>query len=180
MEAGSQSALQKLAAANEENVRSIQEQIGPENTRLTGDLAVARSHATEAAQAAKTREIAQQNLDRAAQLEGRSQTITAALKSLEQLRAELLETIPIPGFKLEAGVPYLNGIPLSEVNTQARAQFWLRVAAMRGGDLGVVCMDGAECFDDEHFQALVAAAKKTGLQWFFGRVDSKPFRVEQL
>jgi hypothetical protein len=111
-------------------------------------------------------------------LERRSKTMTTALDGLKQLRVRLLEKVPIPGLTFVNGIPYLNEIPLSECNTQVRAEFWLQVGALRARDLGVVCYDGAEVFDNKHFAKVIDRALSTGLQWFFGRVDNGPFRIE--
>ena len=159
---------------------SLKTRYEPESLRLNGELNVARERADQQSRAEQTAKIAAESETQAANLEADAGAMTKALDSLDQMRERALKSIPIPNFEWKDGVPFLGGVPLSEVNTQRRAKFWLRVGAMRAKDLGIVVFDGSECLDTEHFNQLVAEAKETDLQWFLGRRDDGPFRVEVL
>lgn len=173
-------ATSENSAAQQKALDDLASKFGPETLTLTGELTVARERADQQSRADQTAKIAAESEAQAARLETDALAMTRALDSLEQMRTAALKSIPIPNFEWRDGVPWLGGVPLSEVNTQKRTKFWLRVGAMRAKDLGIVVMDNSECLDTEHFEQLISEAKQTGLQWFLGRRDDGPFRVEVL
>jgi|SRR5579872_171289 len=163
-------------------LQEIEEKIRPQRESLKEQRATAMTKAADQEQDYRSLQIAA-NADRSAdQAEKKSDAITSSLKALEELRIGLLDSIPpeMKGLQFKDGVPWLDGTPLSEVNTEKRARFWAKVGALRAGDLGIVCFDGAECMDADHFKSFIKGAKATGLQWFVARVDDEPFRIEQL
>lgn len=169
----------KLADSHQAKLKAITDANRPVREKLTADHATAQQNAGRQDANARTKANAEANEREAAALESKSEAMTAALKNLDGVKEKLLEELPIKGLAFEAGLPILDGVPLSEVNTQQRGDFWLRVGAMRAGDLGLICMDGAECFDSEHMQRWINGAKKLpDIQWFFGRVDDGEFRIE--
>lgn len=173
--------LKIVADTHQGSLGEISGAFRAEIERLTSEHSAAKTKAASQIQDKRTREIAEKAEQEALALKDQADKLTASLNALDSLRDDMLDHLPISGLTFDANkVAHLNGVPLSEVNTQARAQFWLRVAAMRAGEFGVVCCDGLECFDDAHFASLVEAAKQTGLQWFLGRVDSKEFRIEKV
>jgi len=170
----------KLSEAHQGALKAITEAIRPVREGLTAQHATAQQNAGRQDADARTKANAEQNEREAAELESKSEAMTTALKNLDGVCEKLLEKLPIKGLAVTGNIPYLDGVPLSQVNTQQRGDFWLKVGVMRAGELGMVCMDGAECFDDEHFERWLNTAKKIpDVQFFFGRVDSKPFRIEK-
>jgi len=173
-------AISENAAAQMDALKDLSTNYGPESMRLNGELTVARERADQQSRADQTAKIAAESETQAAHLETDALAMTKALDALDQMREAALKSIPIPNFEWRDGVPYLGGVPLSEVNGQRRAKFWLKIGAMRAKDLGIICADGMEAFDEQHFQELLVEAKGTDIQWFFGRRDDGPFRVEVL
>jgi hypothetical protein len=174
---------QRINDLYQEAVKEIAERYRPVIASHMEDCTEAREKANQQVAAKRTREIADQAEQAALEYRDKSDKLTKALESIEELRGELINQVgrELPGLRFdEDKVAWLGKVPLSEVNTQERAKFWLRVAAKRAGEFGVVCMDGAEAFDSAHFRGLVDAAKQTGLQWFFGRVTDEPFHIEKI
>jgi hypothetical protein len=163
------------------SVSQIAERWRPIREKLRADLAIAQQNSEQVVRARQTLQIAARAEGDAAACEAQADTMTAALDSLDSLKDGLLKKIPIKGLAFsDDGAPLLNGVPLSEVNTEQRGKFWIQIVARRAKGLGIVCMDGCECFDPKNFAAIVEAAKQTGLQWFLGRVDGQPFRIERI
>lgn len=173
--------LRKLEQSHQQNLKDLDEKHAPERDRLTREHAVAQQNADAQTRCATTRQHADEADKVAESGEAKSSELTKALNCLDKLRDGLLDSLPFKGltFGKEDRLPYLNGVLLSDQNTQTQLDFWVRIAAEIASDLGIVVLDNTEHYDDEHFERLVDAAKKVeGIQWFFGRVDNKPFRVE--
>jgi len=175
-----QSAVDTLMAEHQAALKQLEDDTRPERERLITEQAEARKNAEGQQRAAQTVKIAEEAERVADLLEKKSTLMTAAIAHVDAIREDLMKNLPIPGLKVEAGVPYLNGVPLSEINTQRRTQFWVKIGAMRAKDLGIVCADGLECLDTAHFDSFVAAAKQTGLQWFISRLSDSDFHIVNL
>lgn len=172
---------EKLSDHHARTLKQITESIRPRRDQLTMEHAQAQERAGRQNADARTKAAAESAEREVSDLEAKSEALTSALKALEDVREALLENLPIKGLRFVDGISHLNGVPLSEVNTQVRGMFWLKVAIMRAGDLALVVADGCECFDPENFEALVKSAQKfPDIQFFFGRVDGDPFRIETL
>lgn len=178
--AATQGEYNAASDAHTKRAEAIQERYRPEREKIAEDLAVATQNQLASAGHSKTREIAQQNIKESEVLIAKSEAMTAALDRMDALKLQLLGKLDaeIKGLRVEGGVISMNGVALSELNTAERAKFWIRVGVMRAGELGVVACDGLECLDDFEFAKVTKAMLGTGLQFFLGRVDSKPFRVE--
>lgn len=179
---GLASDIEKVTAAYQTGLQDIGTRCRPEIDKITEDLGAAQRSAEDQAGHANTRSIAAKNTKEADVLQAKSDAMTAALDRLDHLKTALLGRLDkeIPGLRVENGIISINGVALSEVNTAERAKFWLQIAVRRAGDLGIVVMDGAECFDPIQFPQICKAALATGCQFFFGRVDGEPFRIERI
>ena len=163
-----------------------------ESTRLNLDLqALELAHRREAlaglrAQAAageRARALADQveKFDRAAQdLDVESERLSSALEVLDEYRRRLAEDLPIPGLTISGKEIRVNGVLFEQLNAGQRVEIAVKVATLRarGRRLPIVFVDGAEQLDAEHFEALVAELKASGVQAFIGRVADHPLTVE--
>lgn len=152
----------------------------PEHDRLTREHAQAKQMAEQQAGFQQTRKYATDSDGEADALELNASAMTIAMDKLKELRINLLKDLPIEGLEVMGGMIYLGGVPLSERNTAERAKFWIRIAARRAQDLGIVVFDGAEMLGDKNFEAVIKAACKTGLQWFFGRRTNGPLEIKTI
>lgn len=99
-----------------------------------------------------------------------SEKMTAALRALEAYKAELLADLPIANLTITDGELFRDGVPFDRLNEAQRVGIALELAAMRAGDLKIVCVDGLENLDDATYAAFKARAAETDLQLFITRV----------
>lgn len=133
------------------------------------------------ANAAK-RQATQETIDRASEelelIRQEAEAQTAAIDGIDAYKIELLSELPIPGIEIKDGNIYRDGVIFDRLNTQARAQIAIDLAKLRAGKLGVICVDGMEMMDTEHYEAFKESALlDPTLQFFITRVSDQPFEV---
>lgn len=131
--------------------------------------------------AAAKRKVA---LETVAQLEGDHQALeeesaaqTRALEALDAYKLELLASLPIAGIEIRDGEILRAGVPFDHLNTAQQVEIAVEVAKLRAGPLGVICVDGLELLDAQHFEAFRQAAVDSGLQMFVTRVGDGAFSI---
>lgn len=112
-------------------------------------------------------------------LEKQAEAQTQALADLDDYKVELLASLPIPGLEVRDGEIYRDGVHFDRLNTGQRVAIAVEVAKLRAGELGVICVDGLELLDDEHYQAFREAALASGLQLFVTRVGDGEFSIQR-
>lgn len=95
---------------------------------------------------------------------------TKALDAIDAYKQELLTSMPIPGLELREGEIYFNNVIFDRLNTAQRVNIAVELAKLRAGKLGIICVDGIECLDADHFERFKARAIDSGLQLFVSRV----------
>ena len=170
--------LERLSDVHREILDGINDEFTPERAKVTTALGEAKANASVGQQVTANRATAKKAADDAARFASQSLAMTKAIENLDKLRASLLDKLPIKGLTIQSGIPYLNGVPLSEANTAEQIKFWVRVAALRAGELGIVALDNTEALDSKNFKLFIEAALKTDIQWFVGRVSDGPFNIE--
>lgn len=104
----------------------------------------------------------------------------AALSGLEELRKQLLQRLPIPGLEIREGEIYFKDLPFDRLNQAQRVKIALKLASLRVGTLGLVCIDGFECLDLDTWKAFCEVAPKTGLQLIVTRVTEGPLKITRI
>jgi hypothetical protein len=108
--------------------------------------------------------------------------LTKSLARLDQLKADLLATLPIKGLVIREGKIYLDGVAFRRTNTARRIAFGLTISALRAPPesegLRVVIVDDLSHFGSKNFAELERAMLASGLQFFGARVAEGPLRVE--
>lgn len=167
-------ATRKIAALNEP--------FRDASAAAEASIATARARLDEVKRAEHTRSVVEQMKQEAADAEVRSAALTAALGRLDELKADLLATLPLPeGVEVKEGEVYVKGVPFDRVNRAEQVGVAMAVAKMRAGKLGLVVMDGLECLDADTFEAFRAWAERSeGLQLVVTRVSDQPLAVEVL
>jgi len=166
-------ALSRCDAAKAEVRAKHSESRAVIETKLAG---IKAAHEAQARYSLTTENIARMSaeFDR---LKEDAEALTAALESLEAYKAELLANLPIPGLEVVGGKLFRNGIPFDRLNSAQQVEIAVAVAKLRAGELGVICVDGLELLDPEHFESFVEEAGKSGLQLIVSRVSEGPLRV---
>ncbi len=103
---------------------------------------------------------------------------TKALAALEQYKADLLASLPIPGVEVKDGEIYRDGVVFDRLNTAQQVWVAVEIAKLRAGDLGVCCVDGIELLDPKAFEEFRAQALESNLQLFVSRVTGDEFSVK--
>lgn len=111
-------------------------------------------------------------------LEKDAELQTDALDNIDAYKAELLNSLPIPGLEVRDGDIFLDGVQFDRLNTAKQVQIAVDIAQLRTGELGLICLDGLEALDTDSFEALKAAAMKSGLQLFVSRVTDDDFSIK--
>jgi len=126
----------------------------------------------------------EQALATIAQLEGeaddqeqKSEQQTRALDGLDGYKLELLANLPIPGIEVRDGEIFRDGVQFDRLNTAQQVEIAVEIAKLRSGELGVICVDGLELLDADHYQAFRDAAVSSGLQLFVTRVAGEGFNI---
>ena len=145
--------------------------------KLTAELAEAETKAKQQTVFANTRKMIAQHEDEALKHETDSDGLTARLEALQALRLRILSNLPIPGISVVDGQVMKDGVTYDRLNTAAQIDIAVAIAKIRAKDLGIVCVDGLECLDDENFAAFEKAMTGSGLQCFITRVTNNPMEV---
>lgn len=103
---------------------------------------------------------------------------TQALDAINDYKAELLSSLPIPGVEVKDGDLYRNGVVFDRLNTAQQVEVAVELAKLRAADLGVVCVDRIECLDSDTLEAFRESALESGLQLFVTRVSDTDFSID--
>lgn len=110
-------------------------------------------------------------------LKAEADGLTASLEALDSYKAELLASLPIPGLEVVDGRLQRYGITFDRLNTAQQVEIAVEIAKLRAGELGLICVDGLELLDEEHYEAFRQAARESGLQLIVSRVGSGELQV---
>ena len=120
-------------------------------------------------------------------LDKQADVLGKRLIDIEALRIGMLKSLPIPGTDITAdGDITVGGIAFDRLNTEKKVRFVLKMATLRADHMPVklICLDGLECLDDEHFQQFVKAAEnygKKGYQFIVTRrTNDEELKIEQV
>jgi energy-coupling factor transporter ATP-binding protein EcfA2 len=129
-----------------------------------------------------TRKLADRAAFEASAHEDEATRLTESLARLDQLKGDLLATLPIKGLEIREGKIYLDGVSFRRTNTARRIAFGLTISALRAPPetegLRVVIVDDLSHFGAKNFAELERAMLASGLQFFGAKVAEGPLRVE--
>lgn len=182
---------QKLAALNQDRASDTQKinnmlsaereriaaELQPEIDTLTASLATAKANRAQFETAERTRKNIETERENAAKLKAESERLSTSLENLDALKRSLLSKLPVPGLEIRDGQIFSDGVPFDRLNTAKRVAIAIKIARLRAGELGLICVDGLECLDSEMFAAFEGAAAKSGLQFVVTRVSDGPLTV---
>lgn len=137
-------------------------------------LATARANSDAFVRAQTARDHIAKMETGAATLEADSETLSNALAELENVRGNLLESLPIKGVTLSDGDVFVDGLPFDRVNESRRMRLAIEVAMLRSGNLPFIVVDGAERLDQSGLHSLANAAVEMGVQMVLGIVSDGP------
>lgn len=100
-----------------------------------------------------------------------------ALDEIKDYRSKVLDNLPIRGLEVRGGEIYRDEVVFERLNKAQRVDIAVEIAALRAGELGVVCVDEIENLDSATFEALQKRVAATKLQFFVTKVSDKPFLI---
>lgn len=152
----------------------------PQRDELNGKIGEAALQVENEGRVHQAREMIQKFSDDAADLEKRSDKLTKVLDALEELKAELLENLPIKGLEIRDGQIYVGGIPFDRLNDSERYRLAVEIGKLKAGELGLLLLDRAEIFDGDSWRAFSQAAIDSGLQVIAAKVTDSDLRVTEV
>jgi hypothetical protein len=171
-------ALIAIAAAEVEAVTEIRTGSDAERSQLQKGLAEAQAGLKRAGEVEALAKHLEEQRERLAQKATEADLLDQALKALDQLKKQKLDSLPIPGLEIRDNEVYKNGIPFDQLNHAARYTLAIEIGSLGMGDLPLVVSDEAEALDEKEFAAFCAAVKESGMQFLIARVDSGELRSE--
>lgn len=102
-----------------------------------------------------------------------SDSLSADLDSLTQMKTGLIQEVPIDGLEINEGEIYVYGIAYDRLNTAKQLEIALEVAKLRTGELKLICVDGIEVLDEETLEKFKEMAAKTEHQYIMTRVGNQ-------
>jgi len=157
--------------------QAIKDVYAPQVEKLNQDKAASQERAKESTRHANTREIVQKFADEVKVLDNESEKLSSSLEKLATLKSDVMKNLPIKGLEVKDGAIFLDGVDFERLNSAKKIDIALQLAQLRTKDLGLICVDGLELLDAEHFAAMEAAVKDKNLQLIVSRVTDSAFKV---
>lgn len=170
-------AIEEEAARDKTALEVINARLAGKIENLTAGLSKAQTNAKAQTVHENTRNMITQHENEAMKHEADSKALTDRLARLDALRLRILSNLPIHGVTVENGQVMKDGVTYDRLNTAQQIAIAVAIAKIRSKDLGIVCVDGLECLDEENFQAFETAMQGSGLQCFITRVTNTPMEV---
>jgi DNA repair exonuclease SbcCD ATPase subunit len=158
-------------------IAALKETYTPQVEKLNQEKAAAQERAKESTRHNNTREIVQKFTDEVKVLDQEAEKLSTSLEKLDALKSDVMKNLPIKGLEVREGTIFQNGVDFERLNTAAKIEIALQLAQLRSKDLGLVCVDGLELLDQEHFDAMEKAVEGKNLQLIVSRVTDTPFKV---
>jgi len=136
----------------------------PELTKAIEAVAQAKDAITACARAATLREEIEVQLSTHRAASWKYDQLSEVLQRLEALRLEKLQHLPVAGLVVEDGMPYLDGIEWSNVNTARKVEAVLQICSLQTGKLPLILWDDAEHGDSETRKAIERGLTDAGYQ----------------
>lgn len=177
-----------------DSVRKKRELIAPKKAALSEKIGAAEALATASAQADGTRKAAATARAEAQKHTTNSARMTAALERLNALKETVAGRLPIKGFTIASpreGAPVDVCrmekdalIPFSKWNDTSQLIFCMKIAKLRPGHCGLICIDSIDAVDPKTRPALLKTCQKyaeeEGFQFLLGEATGDDLRVAEL
>lgn len=166
------------ARAMERKASELKADFKEETGELRQRAAVLDEQIEAAAREGNTREFIEAEKADAEKLAAESAALTERLGALAEYKTKLLEKLPVKGVAIEGGEIHLDGIAFDRCSTSRKIGLAVEIAKMNAGELGLVCVDGLEQLDAEHYDGLIKAAEASDVQLICTRVVDADLKVE--
>lgn len=109
--------------------------------------------------------------------EEEAERLDKALTDIDTIRKNLLSKTPFPNVTVVDRIIYVDGVRFTHLNTAQQVAFALRIAKLRAGKLGLVCLDNMECLDKDTLSYFKEAAAASDLQFIITRVGESDLTI---
>jgi exonuclease SbcC len=111
------------------------------------------------------------------EMAAKSESLTEQLNILENIKSQMLAKLPIDGLEIIDGQIYRHGVIFDRLNTAQQMDIAIEVAKLRAGEIGVVCVDGLERFDNDTYELFKNKMMESNLQLFVTKVDNGELEI---
>jgi len=164
----------KLGALNEEHRKELDEsekKFTPRYEEVSGKIQEADLNSKNQTKISGAVEYVERTKKELKLVEEEALSQSEQIKSLDGLKAEMMQNLPIDNLEVKDGDIYINGVNFDTLNEASKISFCLMVAGLRKTKLPLVCVDGLEALDEEVFKKFVELAERTDMQFFVTRVS---------
>jgi len=166
----SEEAIETLRQNAEKTKQKMRDNAAPQLEELAGKVALANDNVLNEDRILKSKEYIEEGENEIEELKTSAEELSKSIDSLDDIKAVLMDNLPIDGLEVKDGDIYLDEIPFDTVNHSKRIRFALTVAGLRDSTLQLVCVDGLEALDEDSFEIFHKEAEKTEMQFFVTRV----------
>jgi DNA repair exonuclease SbcCD ATPase subunit len=155
-------------------VGAVNESYAPKRAELADQMAKLRARMDAAARAAGTLRSIRSNEEQRDRSKAYSETLTAALNRLDELKSKVMSDLPIEGVEIRDGEIFVNGREFNtQLNTAEKYKLGFKIAALdkQPGQINIVFIDNGESLDSDNKAAIVAAAKELGVSLVMAEVS---------
>lgn len=109
-------------------------------------------------------------------LSAQSAELTRKIELARSLPGIILQTatIPVEGLTVVDGVPYIKGMPVSNLSEGEKLELCVDVAVAKPGGLQIILIDGIEKLSEENRTKLYEKCKSKGIQFIATRTTDDP------
>lgn len=104
----------------------------------------------------------------------KAEAITINLRKLDELKAQQLSDIPIPGLEISDGDLLVDSIPYDRVNEAEKSRIAVEIMCLNQGELPLMILDRSEVMDNQNWESFKKACLNKGIQLFTARVTDDP------
>lgn len=160
--------VEELRAKSNLDFQKAHSEFLEKKTELDQKIGAAREAQQDAAVIAKQREILEQMKAQVDAKTKQSDNLTALLDALDSVSENLVANLPIPGLSVSDGLVYYeeNGErkKWNQLNKAKQIELSVKIATIKTGELGIICVDELEHFDPDNRKAFLDYIRTTGLQ----------------
>lgn len=125
-----------------------------------------------------TTQLVNQNRVEADELSEKADDLTKSIEALDKLKLSKLNNLPIKGLEVQGTEIFKDGVLFDRLNTAEQMKLAIEVAKLRAGELGIICVDGLERFDNDTYEVFKNTMLETNLQAIITRVSNDELQVK--
>lgn len=167
-----------LRATLAERRGAIQNKANTDTAELRERVARLETQIEEAGRVENTLAIIGENKADAVRLEKETKDVTKRIVKLDEYKAQQLAALPVNELSVVDGKLMVGELPFENINTAEKVRIAFELARLQAGELGLVCVDGLELLDREHYDELIERAKNSDVQLIITAVTNDDLTIK--